>query len=140
MKTEDEIVSEFIKNHKIAVLSSVSSDYLPHCAVVGIYAGKNFELFFGTFKSSRKYLNLQKNPKVALVIGWDSGRTVQYEGEVQELHGQAVEEFKKAHLSEMSTAAKYVSSHEAVYFKIVPKWVRYNDVSKDPWDEIVLRF
>ena len=139
MKTEDEIVSEFIKAHKIAVLSTVTHDFLPQSAVVGISAGKNFELFFGTFRSSRKYQNLQKNPRVTFVIGWDSGKTVQYEGEAKELTGAAVEEFEKAHLKDMSTAAKHVSKEEAVFFKVTPRWVRYADVSKDPWDEIELR-
>ena len=136
MKTESEIVSEFIKAHKIAILSTVTHDFLPQSAVVGIYVGKNMELFFGTFRTSRKYQNLQKNPRVSIVIGWDSGKTVQYEGEAKELSGKAVEEFKKAHLKHMNTAAKYVSKEQAVFFKVTPKWIRYVDVSKDPWDEI----
>jgi general stress protein 26 len=136
MKTDQEIVSEFIKAHKIAVISTVSSDYLPHSAVVGIYVGKNSELVFGTFKSSRKYQNLKKNSRVSLVIGWDSGKTVQYEGDAEELEASAVEKFEKAHLDHMSTAAKYVSKEEAVFFKITPRWIRYTDTSKDPWEII----
>ena len=138
MKTDQEIVSDFIKEHKIAVVSTVTSDLLPQSAVVGIHVGENSEIIFGTFKSSRKYLNLQKNPRVSLVIGWDKGKTVQYEGEVKELQGKAVVEFEKAHMGEMSSAAKYVSKKEAVFYKITPKWIRYTDVSKDPWETIVI--
>jgi general stress protein 26 len=138
MQTDEEIVSDFIKEHKIAVVSTVTSDFLPQSAVVGIHVGKSFELTFGTFRSSRKHLNLQKNPRVSLVIGWDKGKTVQYEGEVQELHGQAIIEFEKAYMGEMSTAAKYFPKEEAVFYKVTPKWIRYTDVSKDPWRIIVI--
>jgi general stress protein 26 len=140
MKTDQEIVSDFIKEHKLAVVSTVTSDFLPQSAVVGIHVGDNSEIIFGTFKSSRKYLNLQKNPRVALVIGWDKGKTVQYEGEVKVLQGNAVVEFEKAHMGEMSSAAKYVPKEEAVFYKVTPKWISYTDVSQDPWETIVIRF
>jgi pyridoxine/pyridoxamine 5'-phosphate oxidase len=140
MKTDQEIVSEFIKQHPLAVLSTVTSDALPEAAVVGIHPGDNFEIIFGTFRTSRKYANLEKNPRVALVIGWDKGKTVQYEGEAKELPAQAVVEFEKAHMGQMSSAAKYASKEDAVFYKITPRWVRYTDASKDPWDNIEIRF
>ena len=136
MKAESEIVRDFIKEHQIAVISTVTSDFLPVSAVVGIFANDKMELFFGTFNTSRKFVNIEKNPRVSFVIGWDKGKTVQYEGEAKKLSGKAEEEFKKAHLAKMSTAAKYVSASEAVFFKVTPTWIRYTDVSKDPWDII----
>jgi len=140
MKTEQEIVNDFIKGHGIAVISTVTHDYLPESAVMGISVGDNFEIVFGTIIDSRKYQNLQKNPRVALVIGWDKGKTVQYEGEAQELRGDAIEEFEKAHMASMPTAAKYVSNQDAAFFKVTPCWIKYTDASKDPWDEIEIRF
>lgn len=140
MKTEEELVDDFIKEQELAVISTATSDNLPQAAVVGIYAGDNFELFFGTYKSSRKYASLKKNPRVALVIGWDKGRTVQYEGEARELTGNAVEEFEKAHVGTMSSVAKFLPKEEASFYKITPKWIKYTDLSKDPWDIIQIRF
>jgi len=138
MKTEQEIVRDFINEHQIAVISTVTSDFLPNSAVVGIWSNPHMEIFFGTFKSSRKYENILKNPRVSLVIGWDMGKTVQYEGQAKKLSGKAEEEFKKAHLAHMSTAAKYVSREEAIFFKVTPSRIKYSDVSKDPWDIIEL--
>lgn len=60
MKTEEELVDDFIKEQELAVISTATSDNLPQAAVVGIYAGDNFELFFGTYKSSRKYASLKR--------------------------------------------------------------------------------
>lgn len=140
MNTDEEIVGHFIKEHDLAVVSTVTSDYLPESAVVGIYVGSNFEIYFGTFRGSRKYENLKKNPRVSLVVGWDKGKTAQYEGEAKELSGAAMEEFEKAHLKEMPSVAKYVPKEEAVFYKLNPKWVKYTDVSKDPWNQIEIRF
>ena len=138
MKTEHEIVRDFIKAHDLAVISTVSSDCLPSSAVVGIMANDKMEIFFGTFKSSRKFRNLEKNPRVSLVIGWEKGKTVQYEGEAKQLAGAAEDEFKKAHLEKLSTAAKHVAPNQAVFVKVTPSYIQYTDLSKDPWDVIEL--
>lgn len=140
MKTDQEIVKDFIQEQDLAVVSTVTGDFLPSAAVVGIRSNDKMEIFFGTFLSSRKSQNLAKNPRVALVIGWNKGRTVQYEGEVHKLSGAALKEFQEANLEHMPTAAKLVSKKEAVFYKISPKWIRYMDLSKDPWEEIIIRF
>lgn len=140
MKTDQQTVYEFIKNHKIAVLSTVTSDFLPQSAVVGISVQDNLELLFGTINTSRKWVNLQKNPKVSLVIGWEGGKTVQYEGEAFELsNGDRVEALKN-HFASVPSLAKFVSEKEAAIFKIKPKWLRYSDSSKDPAFIIELSF
>lgn len=140
MKTDQEIVRDFINEHGLAVVSTVSSDYLPASAVVGIFSNSKMEVFFGTFKSSKKHQNLEKNAMVSLVIGWDQGKTVQYQGEAKKLTGAAEDEFKEAHLAHMSTIAKYVEKDEAVFYKITPRSIKYTDLSKDPWDIIELSF
>lgn len=140
MNTEHQMVNDFIKEHNIAVISTVTHDFLPESAVMGIYPGENFEIFFGTLKDSRKYQNLIKNPRVALVIGWDQGRTIQYEGEVVEISGDALKEFEKTSMATMPTAAKYTSDQNAAFFKIIPKWIKYTNASVDPWDEAEIKF
>jgi general stress protein 26 len=133
MKTEREIVIDFLKEQHLAVVSTVTSDHLPSSAVVGVMVNDNLEVFFCTYKSSRKCENIRKNPRVSLVIGWDKGRTVQYEGEAIEMNE---EEYVKEELTKLPSAAKFLSKSEAVFYKVTPKWVRYTDLSKDPWDII----
>lgn len=140
MKTEQEIVSEFIKEQRLAVLGTVGQDGQPNSAVVGIFVGHNFEIVFGTFRTSRKVKNLQNDQRVSLVIGWDKGRTVQYQGQAKPLSGQAVEEFAKAHLADMSSLAKFLDPNETVFYKISPTWVRYSDLSKEPWEQFEFKF
>jgi len=125
----------------MAVLSTVTHDFLPQSAVVGFSEKENLELIFGTSYKARKYQNLLKNPRVAFVIGWDEGKTVQYEGEAIELkHQSERQDAISIHLSKIPSAAKYLSDSEEAIFKVVPKWIKYSDVSVDPWDVIELRF
>jgi uncharacterized pyridoxamine 5'-phosphate oxidase family protein len=140
MKSEKEIVEEYIKAHQLTVLATVSHDFLPEASVLGFALGENFEIFFSTFNTSRKWINLQKNPKVALVIGWEKGKTVQYEGQAKELGQSEHAEIIKMHFADRPTIAKYLSAKEAALFKVVPKWIRYSDSSKDPADTIDLTF
>jgi pyridoxine/pyridoxamine 5'-phosphate oxidase len=71
---------QFISRHKYAVLSTVTKENLPECALVGFAVTHDLKLIFDTTSTSRKYQNLIENPAIALVIGWDKERTVQYEG------------------------------------------------------------
>ncbi len=141
LMTDTEKIYEFIKSHNLAVISTVTHDFLPQSAVIGFSQKENLELVIGTSSKSRKYQNLLKNPRVALVIGWDKGKTVQYEGEAVEIKG-AIErkEAMNNHLSKIPSAAKILNDSEAAIFKIVPKWIRYTDLSSDPWDITELRF
>jgi pyridoxine/pyridoxamine 5'-phosphate oxidase len=134
-------IYEFIKSYNLAVISTVTSDFLPQSAVIGISQKENLELIFGTSNESRKYQNLLKNPRVSIVIGWDKGRTVQYEGEAIEIQDETErKEAANIHLSKIPSAAKYLSDSKEVIFKVIPKWIRYTDLSVDPWDVIELSF
>lgn len=95
---------------------------------------ESLELIFATFNTMRKYRNLQNNPHVSLVIGWDDkiGITIQYEGIVRELSGQELEECRELHVKKNPKSAKYVSREEQRYFLITPRWIRYSNYSKNP--------
>lgn len=139
--TDTQKIYEFIKTHDLAVLSTVTSDVLPQSAVVGFAENENLELFFGTSSEARKYTNLKKNPRVAIVIGWDQGKTVQYEGEALELQDEKVrQEAINMYLSKTPSAAKFLSDSKEAIFKVVPKWIKYTDLSVDPWNVIELKF
>ena len=127
-------VRKFIQKHKLAVLATVSPQGLPENAVVGFSMTDKFEIYFGTSMQARKYRNLLKNPRVAAVIGWDKGKTVQYEGEVYELSPEEAEEYTKTYTGDVPSLAKWGSKLDAVFYKITPKYIKYSDISRDPWE------
>ena len=75
-----QLLYAFLKAHKLAVMATVSGDCVPQAAAVGFVVNQDLELVISSFYNSRKYENIKKNPRVALVIGWEKGKTVQYEG------------------------------------------------------------
>ena len=132
---------DFIKQHHISVLATVNSSALPEAAVVGFAINQDFEIYIATYDSSRKYANLKKNPKVAMVVGWEHGKTVQIEGEATHItDSEKINEVTIGMLEKMPTVAKYISPERAAYFKITPKWMRYSDLSTEPWQREELKF
>jgi general stress protein 26 len=74
----------FIKDHKLAVLSTISAQGAPQSALIGIAVTAELEIVFDTVKSSRKYGNLATNPAATFVVGCTSETTLQYEGVASE--------------------------------------------------------
>src|SRR5690242_4781582 len=89
----------FLRKHTLGVLSTVSSDARPECALVGIAVTDRIELVFDTLESTRKCVNLRQNPRIAFVIGWSDETTVQYEGIADEPRGDELEHLKKVYFS-----------------------------------------
>src|SRR5438034_1140117 len=92
--TRSELV-EFMRGHTLAVQASVSARGEPQAAVIGIAVSDKLEIYFDTVDTSRKCINLRRDPRIALVIGWDEECTVQYEGIADEPEGVELAELKK---------------------------------------------
>lgn len=132
-------ILDFIKKHRLAVLATTSPENKPEAAVIEFSEKDNFELIFDTFSTFRKYKNIQLNSDVAVVIGRDD-ITVQYEGEVVELKGDELKEYQKIHITKLPDSSKFVEMEDIKFFKIIPKWIRYTDVSVSPWKEFEITF
>jgi general stress protein 26 len=134
------IILDFIKKEKIGVLSTVTPDGKPEAAVMAISQTDNLELVFQTPKSYRKYINLKKNPNVAVAFGWDVKEfiTVQYEGIAKEARGQEIDECRKIHIAKNPESEKYAYIPENKYFRVKPKWIRYWDFNSN--EKIELSF
>ena len=88
---------DFLRQHRLAVESSVSVADCPQAAVVGFAVTDELEIIFDTLQSTRKAQNVRRNSQVALVIGgWNAGdeRTVQFEGIADEPSGAELERLK----------------------------------------------
>lgn len=132
-KTQKTIIRDFLKRHTLAVLS-VSRDGQPQSAVLQFSETEDLEILFDTFSTYRKYETLKDNPRASVVVGWDDDVTVQYEGLAQELSGKELERCKTIHLRKLPDSVKFASMDVIKYFKITPTWIRYSDLSKDPWE------
>jgi pyridoxine/pyridoxamine 5'-phosphate oxidase len=128
-----QLIRDFIDKQKLAVISTVTSQGNPEAAVIEFAETDDLELVFTTFSTYRKYKNLQHNKRVALVIGWDEKITVQYEGDAYELSKDEQEKYKEIYFMKNPKAKKWEERKEVRYFKVIPTWIRYSDLSVNPW-------
>lgn len=133
-------ILDFIKLQSLAVLSTIGEDGRPQAAVIGFGQTDDFELLFGTDDFSRKYRNMQANPAVALVIGGESGQTVQYEGVAEELSRDDLQLVRDNYWRKTPLAEKYDANDSQRYFIVRPKWLRYTDLKKTPREIVELEF
>ncbi len=130
----------FIKDRKLAVLATVSKSGFPESSVMGIAITKELEIICSSFNSSRKFQNLKANSKASLVIGWEKGKTVQYEGVAKEVLEKDLDDVLELYLKRVFSIAKYVPREFGVIYKIKPKWIRYSDLGVEPWERFDVKF
>ena len=85
------------------------------------------EVIFDTVKSSRKYPNLKKNPRVAWVVGCTTEVSVQYEGLAEELAEEELAKYKKIYFAAFPDGPVRESWPGITYFVVRPTWVRFCD-------------
>ena len=126
---------EFMRLHRLAVVTSVTAAGSPQAALVGIAVTDQFEIVFDTLESTRKARNLRQNSRIALVIGgWVSGdeRTVQYEGEADEPAGAELDRLKQVYYSTYPDGPSRANWPGLVYVRVRPTWIRYSNYNCDP--------
>jgi uncharacterized pyridoxamine 5'-phosphate oxidase family protein len=129
--TKEDVLT-FIKTKKHTVISTCGKNHQPEAAVIGFGETDEFELIFGTYRTSKKYKNLKENNKVAFVIGWDEDFiTVQYEGIATELEPSETERYTSLFFKKLPSAESYSSHPDQTFWKVKPVWFRYSDLSED---------
>jgi general stress protein 26 len=118
---------QFMSHERLAVLSTVNDVGQPEAALMGFAVTPDLEIIFDTVKSSRKYPNLKKNPRVAWVIGCSSETTVQYEGIAEELEGEELTKYKRTYFAAFPDGPARQNWPGITYFVVRPKWIRYCD-------------
>lgn len=75
---------DFLKSNFISVVATVSKENKPEAATVYYWIDNDLNFFFMTHQHSRKFINLQSNNRIAMVVGSVfEPRTVQIEGEAE---------------------------------------------------------
>ena len=122
-----EEVYRFMNAEKLGVLSTATKAGRPESALMGIAVTPGLEIIFDTVRSSRKYVNLKENPRVAWVVGCTTEITVQYEGEAEELEGEELAKYKEVYFQKFMDGPARENWAGITYFVVRPKWVRYCD-------------
>lgn len=129
--TRDELLG-FLRAQPWAVQASVTGEGEPQAAVVGVAVTDQLELVFDTLGTSRKAANLRANARVAVVMGWDDGRTAQLEGVADEPVGAELQRLKDVYLRRFPDGHERAVLSDITYFRISPRWIRYSDFRTTP--------
>jgi nitroimidazol reductase NimA-like FMN-containing flavoprotein (pyridoxamine 5'-phosphate oxidase superfamily) len=127
----------FLRKHRLAVVSTVHDD-APQAAVVGIAVTDELDIVFDTLSTSRKYRNLQADPRAALVIGWDAEQTVQYEGVADFPTGAELVACKQAYFAAWPDGPTRETWPNIGYVRVRPRWVRFSDFAAMRIEEMTL--
>jgi hypothetical protein len=123
---------EYLKAQRLAVQASVSAAGAPQAAVIGIVVSDDFEVFFDTERSTRKFRNLAANSKIALVMGWDDECTAQYEGIADLPSGAELARLKQLYFQRFPDGRERERWPGIAYVRTRPSWIRYSDFRTTP--------
>jgi hypothetical protein len=123
---------DFLRGHRLAVQASLGPSGAPQAAVVGIAVSDRLEIVFDTVTASRKYQNLSRDPRVALVIGWDEEKTAQLEGEVDFPTDSELDRVREIYFAAHPDGRDRLSWPGIVHVRLRPTWIRLSDFNQDP--------
>ena len=126
---------QFLKSNSAGVLSTISSDGKTHGSAVYYVSDDDFNIYFITLTTSRKFANLSANPHVAFTVGTQYvPQTIQLEGVASMLRhpeeiGAHAEDLMKVLTSNSTYYAPITKLGDAdtAIIWIQPKWIRWAD-------------
>jgi hypothetical protein len=135
----------FLRRYKLAVvatiealgprapsLSQVAAPGAPQAAVVGFAVSDQLEIVFDTLESTRKYVNLVADPRVALVIGWDDAITAQLEGVADVPAGAELDRLRECYFGPYPDGRERLAWPGITHVRVRPTWARLSDFTREP--------
>ncbi len=117
----------FVRQRGPAVIATRGAVGAPQAALAGITATGRGELVFDTSRGSPKYRNRCAFAQVALVIGWDTGMTVQCEGIADIPTGTDCDRSLQAYFAQFPDGVERALDHDIVPVRVRPRWLRDSD-------------
>ncbi len=125
------LIARFLAAQTLGVVSTIGTDGQPQSALVAFSETPELKIVFGTFNDSRKFRNLQRDPRASFVISGNDA-TVQLEGTARLAEGTDDEQCRALHIAKNPGSAKYLDDPRQRFFIVTPMWIRYTDYSTEP--------
>jgi pyridoxine/pyridoxamine 5'-phosphate oxidase len=127
-----EEVFDIARRKRFLVVSTVGESGAPEAALMGFALTEANEIVFDTLASSRKAVNLARNPSAAVVIGWDNNMSLQIEGSARRPVGDDLASAKAAYFREWPDGRARETWPDIAYVVVKPKWIRYSNYAAGP--------
>jgi pyridoxine/pyridoxamine 5'-phosphate oxidase len=127
-----EQIFDIARSKRYLIVSTVNESGAPEAALMGFVWTRANEVVFDTLSTSRKAVNLARNPATALVIGWDENISLQIEGVARRPVGDDLANAKAAYFREWPDGRARENWPNIAYVVVQPNWIRYSDYSGVP--------
>jgi pyridoxine/pyridoxamine 5'-phosphate oxidase len=120
-----------LRRFRMGVVSTVSATGQPQSAIVGIAIGDTLELVFDTLTTTRKYANLVREPRVAVVMG-EGELTIQMEGHAEVPAGAELTRAREIYFAAWPDGRDRAGWTHITWVRIRPTWIRVSDYAATP--------
>ena len=117
---------DFIQKRRLAVVSTNGRSGQPQAALMNIAVLPDLCLIFETTCETRKFGNIERDPRIAVVIGWDGQETLQCEGWAERPEGRRLEAVRDAFIAAFPAKSLDENWPGNSYFVINPCWLRFS--------------
>lgn len=118
---------DFIRASGQGVVATVAPGGAPEAALMDLAVMPDLTLVFETTNQTRKFANLAANPRIAVVVGWEGGETLQLDGVAEQVEGRALEEARAFYLKIFPDKLSHQNWPGNFYFRVTPVWVRFSN-------------
>lgn len=106
------------------MFATAGEDGAPHAALMLFVSDDDFSVFFGTCKRFKKYANLKRDARIALVVpsgGEDPETLIEMEGVAEEMPEEKTAEYRQRLMTETGSEFFIKDEPDLVIFKITPQ-------------------
>jgi PPOX class probable F420-dependent enzyme len=121
-----------LREHRLAVVSTLADDGAPQSAVVGCATTDELEIVFDTLETTRKAHNLRRDPRVSLVIGWDRQATAQIDGLADFPAGPELDRIRACYFQAYPDGRDRLAWPGITHVRVRPRWLRWSDFDQQP--------
>lgn len=140
MITRKELV-EFMRANPLVTAATLSQDGAPQAALLGAATSDQLELVFDTVDNSRKFGNVLRDGRIAVVFGAAGGyvsgshdeRTVQYQGVADVPSGRELKRVQEEiYFKLFPEGRERLKWAHIAYVRVRPTWIRYSNYNVNP--------
>jgi general stress protein 26 len=125
---------DYMRGHRLAVVSSLGRRGEPQSALVGIAVSARHEVIFDTTTDTRKHGNLERDPRASIVLIGPGEQTLQLEGTARPVavDGSADAALRSLYHATWPDGRDRLEWPNLAYWCIAPAWARYSDFDRGP--------
>jgi pyridoxine/pyridoxamine 5'-phosphate oxidase len=122
----------YIDEVNAGVIATSDKERGPESAFINLAVMPDLAIVFETLITSRKYCNIQRDPRASLVVGGHGKTTLQIEGLVDEPTDVLLDEMIATYYGACPQNVSHRNWPGVTYLRLRPRWLRFSDYGM-PW-------